>query len=75
MCAVARFLCGGGAALELTAHAQRTALGVVDLGVSEVRCTGWSFFLSARGRGVTCQLPPPTPSRLLHEKQAHARWL
>ena len=56
-------------ALKLTAHAQRAALGVVGFGVQKSAAPGRGFSLSARGRGAACQLPTPTPSRLLSEKQ------
>ena len=69
----ARCLWGGGAALELAARARRAALVVVGSSPTKERCTARGLSPSARGRGATCQLRPPTPSQRRVARAAQAR--
>ena len=68
---------GGGAALELAARARGAALVVVGLALSNGAATARGLSPSARDRGATCQLRPPTASqrRVAHAAQARRRSL
>ena len=54
---------GGGAALELAARARRAALVVVGSCPMKGTAPARGLSPSARARGATCQLRPPTPSQ------------
>ena len=69
----ARCLWGGGAALELASRARRAALVVVGLRLSEGTAPARGLSPSARARGATCQLQPPTPSQRRVSRAAQAR--
>ena len=71
--ACARCLWGGGAALELAARARRAALVVVGSCPSKGTAPARGLSPSARGRGATCQLRPPTPSQRRVSRTAQAR--
>ena len=71
--ACARCLWGGGAALKLAARARRAALVVVGLCSRKGAAPARGLSPSARGRGATCQLRPPTPSQRRVSRAAQAR--